>query len=131
MVKNILWQNRDIIKKSFDREAFVVLYMAYLHGLSELPWCPRYIGDINKSRSWLNLLTIYNDAMLGAAQFMLDFLGIHLNSKKSLYIKFQKHASIFCKAMLSTINGVGHVRWYVLPTSVCAIKNSVFPMENR
>ena len=46
--------------------------------------------------------------MLGAAQFMLDFRGVNFNTKKALNINFQKHASFFCKAILSKINGGGH-----------------------
>ena len=57
--------------------------------------------------------------MLGAAQLMADFQGIHFNIKKALYINFQKHASIFHKAMICTINGGGHDWCYVFPTSVC------------
>ena len=69
--------------------------------------------------------------MLGAAQFVLDFQGMHFNAKKALYINFQKNASFFCEAMLSTINGGGNLRCYVLPTSVCATTNNNVPMEDR
>ena len=69
--------------------------------------------------------------MLGAAQFIVDFWGMHFNTKKALCINFQKHASIFCKEMLSIINGWGHGWCYVLPTSRCDNKNIDFPMEYR
>ena len=63
--------------------------------------------------------------MLVAAQFMVDFQGMHFNANKALYTHFQKHTSIFCKAMLITINFGGHVQFYVLMT------NYYFPIEDR
>ena len=54
-----------------------------------------------------------------------------MNVKKDLYVNSQKHASIFLKAMLSTINGGGHVRCYVLLTSVCATTNYYLTIEYR
>ena len=36
----------DIINKGFDYEAAVERWVAYLHGLSQLPGCTRYTGDI-------------------------------------------------------------------------------------
>ena len=61
---------------------------------------------------------------------MLDFRGMDFSAKKDLYINFQKHASIFHKAMLSTLNGGYHDRCYFLPTIICATKNNHFPMED-
>ena len=69
--------------------------------------------------------------MLGVAQLMVDLQGMHFNAKKDLYINFQKHASIFCKALLSTINGGGQGWFYVLMISLCATKNNYFPIEGR
>ena len=69
--------------------------------------------------------------MLGAAQFMVDFRGMHLNTKKSLYINYQNHVSVFCMEMLSTVNGEGHVWCYVLSTSMCATKNNILAMKDR
>ena len=77
------------------------------------------------------ILTIENNSMLVAAQFMVYFRGMHFNVKKDLYINFQKHASIFCKAMPSTINCGGHGRCYVLPTRMCANKNNDLPIKDR
>ena len=68
--------------------------------------------------------------MLGAAQFMVHFQEMHFNAKKALYINIKKHASIFHEEMLSTINGGGHGRCYVLPTSICATTNYYFPIED-
>ena len=39
----------DIIKKGFDCKSAVEQYVAYLHGLSQIPGCPRYTGDRIKS----------------------------------------------------------------------------------
>ena len=64
--------------------------------------------------------------MLGASQLTVDFRGMNFNTKKALCINFQKHASIFCEAKMSTINRGGHGRCYFLPTSVCATKNNDF-----
>ena len=69
--------------------------------------------------------------MLGAAQFVLDFQGMHFNLKKALYINLQKNASFFCEAMLSTINGGGNLRCYVLPTSVCTTTNNDLTIEGK
>ena len=62
---------------------------------------------------------------------MLDFIGMHFNAKKSLYINFNNYASIFCKATIIRINGEGQVRCYVLPTSVCTTIINDFPIEDR
>ena len=67
--------------------------------------------------------------MLGASKFMVYFWGMHFNKKKALYINFKKRASIFCKAMLRTINCGGHSRCYVLPTIVSATTNNYLAME--
>ena len=99
----------DIIKKGFDRKAAVEICVAYLHGLSQLPGCPRYTSDRTTSCIYFQILLIENNPMLLAAQIMVDFQGIYFNAKKDLYINFQKHASILFKAILSTINGGGHV----------------------
>ena len=101
----------DIIKKEFYREATVEQCLPYLHGLSHIPVCPRYMGDRIILCTCLQILPMDNNAMLVAAQFIVDFRGMHLNTNKDLYINFQKHASIFCKAMLSKINGGGNRRW--------------------
>ena len=69
--------------------------------------------------------------MLGEAQFMIDFQGMHFNAKKAFYINFQKHASMFRKKILRKINGGGHTLLYVLPKMVCATKNDDFTMEDR
>ena len=73
------------------------------------------------------LLPIYKNYMFVAAKFMVDLQGMHFNAKKALFINFQNHASIFCKTMIIKINGGGHGRFYVLPTSVCATKNNYSP----
>ena len=59
---------------------------------------------------------------------MADFQEMHFNAKKALYIKFQKHASIFSKEMLFTINGGEHGKCYVLMKRVCATTNNDFPI---
>ena len=89
--------NGDISKKGFDRKAAVEKFRAYLHDLFQLPGYPRYTGDRIILCTWLQLLPIDNNAMLGAAQFMIHFPGIHFNTTNALYIKFQKHASIFVR----------------------------------
>ena len=61
---------------------------------------------------------------------MVYFQGMHFNAKKDVYINFQEHALIFCKVILSIINGGGHGQFYVLPTSMCATTNDDFPMED-
>ena len=65
------------------------------------------------------------------AQFIIDFRGIHFNAKEDLSINFQKYASIFCRAMISTINGGENGQLYVLPKSVCATTNIDFPIKDR
>ena len=105
--------------------------MAYLHVLSQLPGCPKYTGDRITSCTLLQILPIDNNDILEAAQFVVDFWQVHFNANKSLYINFQKHASIFRKAMLSKIDGGGHVQWYVLPTGVCSTTNNYLSMDNR
>ena len=62
---------------------------------------------------------------------MVDFQGVHFNTNKALYINFQKHASIFCMEMLSTNNGGGHRRCYLLLTSMCTTKKNDLPIEDR
>ena len=84
----------DIIKKGFDCKSAVEQYVAYLHGLSQIPGCPRYTGDRIKSCTWLQLLPIDNNEMLESEQFMVYFWWMHLKAKKAFYINFQKHASI-------------------------------------
>ena len=69
--------------------------------------------------------------MLGEAQLMVDFRGMHCNARKPLYINFQKHASIFCKAMISTINDGAQGQCCVFPTSVFDTTNNDFPIEDR
>ena len=114
----------DILKKGFGRKADVELCVSYLHGLSQLTGCPRYTSDRIISYTCLQLFPIDNNAMLGSSQFMVDFQGMRFNTKKYLYIDFWDHTSGFCKKMLSTINGGGRGRCYVLPKSVCATKNN-------
>ena len=46
--------------------------------------------------------------MLGEAQFMIDFQGMHFNAKKAFYINFQKHASMFCKEIIGKKDDGGH-----------------------
>ena len=87
----------DIIKKGFGRKAAVERCVTYLHGSYQVPGCPRYTCDIIILCTCLKLLPIDNNAMLVAAQFIVDFRGMHFKSKKALYIIFQKHASIFRK----------------------------------
>ena len=103
--------------------------MTYLHDLYQIPRCTRYTGDRITSCTCLQLILIENNTILGSAQFMFDFQGMHFNAKKYLYINFQKHASTFHKAMLSTLNGVWHVQSYVLPKIVCVTTNNDFPIE--
>ena len=74
----------DIIKKVFDREASVERFVAHLHGLSQIPVCPKYTDDIITSCTWLNILLIYNNTMVGAVQFMVYVQGVHFNEKKYL-----------------------------------------------
>ena len=57
----------DIIKKGFYREAAVETCMAYLHGLSQLLVCRRYNSDIITLFTYLQLLPIDKNIMLGAA----------------------------------------------------------------
>ena len=57
----------DIIKKGFYCKEAVEKFVAYLHGLSQLPGCPRYNSDIVTSCTCLQLLPIENNAFLGAA----------------------------------------------------------------
>ena len=83
-----------IIKKGFDCEAAVERCVAYLHGLSQLPGCPRCTGDRIKYCTCLQLPPINNTDILGEVQFMLNFRDMHFNTKKASYINFQKHASI-------------------------------------
>ena len=72
------------IKKVFDHESVFEWCVAYLYGIYQLPGCPRYTGDIITSCNCLQLLPIYNNTMLGSAQFMVDLRGIHFNAKKDL-----------------------------------------------
>ena len=116
----------DIIKKGFDCEDADEWCVAYPHELSQFPGCARYTSDRIKFCIWLQLLPIDNNVMFEAVQFMVDFRGMHFNAKKDLYIHFQKHASIFCRAMLSTNNGVGYGWCYVLLTSMYATKKIIF-----
>ena len=118
----------DTIKKGFYSKADFEWCLAYRYGLSYLSVCTRYASDIITSCTFLKLLPIYNNAMLGATQFMVYFWEIHFNLNKALYINFQKHASVFRKEMLIKINGGGKGRSYVLPSRVCAPKNNDFPM---
>ena len=120
----------DIIKNGFDHEAYVDQFMFFPHVLSQLLVCPRYTGDRITSCTCLQILHIDNKEMLGSAQFMVDFRGMHFNAKKSLYINFHNNASIFCKEMLSTINVGGHGQLYVLPTRVFSSANNYFNVEN-
>ena len=56
----------DIIKKGFDHEYVVEICVAYLHGLSQLPFCPRYTGYIIALCTYLKFLSIDNNSMLKA-----------------------------------------------------------------
>ena len=87
----------DIIKERFDCEATVEQCMSYLHGISQLPSYTRYTGDRIILCTCLQLLPIENNAMLEAKIIMVDFLGMHFNANKALYINFQKHDSIFVR----------------------------------
>ena len=97
MVGNILLLMVILYKKGFGRKAADEQYVAYLHGISQLPGCPRYTGDIITLYTCLQIIPIENSTMLGAVQFMVDFRGMHFNAKKALYINFQKYASIFVR----------------------------------
>ena len=55
----------DLIKEGFDREAAVEKFAAYLHGISQLPGCPRYTSDRITLCTCLQILYIDNNAMLG------------------------------------------------------------------
>ena len=68
-----------IIKKGFYREAAVEQCMAYLHGLYQLPSCPRYTSNIITSLPCLKILPVDNNTILGAAQFTVNFQMMHLN----------------------------------------------------
>ena len=68
--------------------------------------------------------------MLEAAEFVFDFQGIYFNAKKALYINFQNRDSIFCKAIISTMNGGGHIWCYVFPTNVCSNANKYLPIKD-
>ena len=63
----------DIIKKSFNHKSAVEQCMAYLHGLYQLLVFHIYTGDRITSFTCLKILPIDNNAMLGAAQFMVVF----------------------------------------------------------
>ena len=86
-----------IIKKFFDHEAAVEKCVAFPHVLSQLLCCLRYTGYRITSCDFLKLLSTDKNSMLGAAQFMIGFQGMHFDAKKALYIHFQKHASIFLR----------------------------------
>ena len=121
----------DIIKRRFDREDDFERCVAYSRGLSQLPGCTRYICEIITSCTCLQILHIDNNDMLGAAQFILDFRGMHFNANNAFYINFKNHASVFRKAMISTISVGEVVRCYVLTTSVCDTTNNYLPMDYR
>ena len=104
----------DIIKKGFDCKSAVERCLAFLHGIFQLNGCPRYTGEKITLWTRIQLLPIDNNAMLAAAQFMVDFEGMHFNAKKDLQINFQKQASLFCKAVLRKIHGGGPNQCYVL-----------------
>ena len=78
----------DIIKKGFYRESAAEKFVACLHGIYQLPGCPRYTVDIIKLCSCLQLLPIDNNTMLRAALLMVDFRGMKFNIHKALYIHF-------------------------------------------
>ena len=120
----------DIIKNGFYCKSAVERCVAYLHGFSTIIVYPSYTGDRITSFAFLQLIHIDNNDMLGAAQFMVDFRGVHFNAEKALCINLQNHASIF-KSIISTINGGCHGRFYVFPTSVFDIKNNYLPMKYR
>ena len=67
--------------------------------------------------------------MLGAAQLMVDFQGMHFTENEDWYINFQNHASIFCMATLGKMNDGGNVRCYVLLASVCATKKIIYQLR--
>ena len=60
------WIN-SIINKVFDRKATVEKFVAYLHGLYQIPGCPRYNGEKITFCNLLQLLPIDNNAMLVAS----------------------------------------------------------------
>ena len=105
--------------------------MAYLHLLSQIPGCPKYTGDRITSCTCLQLLTIDNNNMLRASQFMVDFQGINFNAKKALYIIIIIMLHFFCQTMPIAINGVGNFQCYILPTILCATTNDDLPMKDR
>ena len=74
----------DIIQEGFDHEAGVEICMAYLNDLYQHPGCPRYNSDRTTLCTCLKTLPIENNDMLVAAQFMLDFRGMQLYTKKAL-----------------------------------------------
>ena len=67
----------DIVRKGFGHKADVERFVVYLHGLSQIPSCPRYIDDRIISCTFLQLLILENNAMLGTAQFVIDFRWMH------------------------------------------------------
>ena len=105
--------------------------MAYLHGIFQLPGCPRYNGGKITSCTCFKIIHINNNAMLRAPRWMVDFQGMHFNVRKSLYIHFQNHHSIFRKVMISTIDCGGEGWFSVLLTSICATTNNFLPIEDR
>ena len=66
----------DIIKKGFDHEAAVERRVAYLHGIYQLKGSTKYTSDRITQWTCLKLLPVENNAMLGAAKFMVDSRGM-------------------------------------------------------
>ena len=76
--------NGDIIKKGFDSKTAIERCVAYLHVLYQLPVCTRYTNEIITLCICLRIIPIDNNAMLGEAQFMVEFRGMHFNAQKAL-----------------------------------------------
>ena len=130
MLRNILSQ-KVILLKGVYRKAAIEKCVDYLHVFSQLLGYPRYTGGVIKLCTCLQLILIDKNAMFGGAQFIVDFQEMCFNTKKTFYIDFQKHASIFRMAMLSIINGVWHELCYSLPTYVLYNTNNYLPIKER
>ena len=74
----------DNIKNGFDLKSAVEQCVAYLHGLSQLPDYPNYIGDRITSCTCLQHLPFENNNILVAAHFIVAFQGMHFNTKKAV-----------------------------------------------
>ena len=89
MDRNILFLEVILLRRGLIRKDDVERYVAYIHGLSQLPGYPRYNSDIITLFNCLQILPIENNAMLGASQLLVNFQGMHFNAKKALYIIFR------------------------------------------